>query len=78
MPARTVISLAADSRIPRTDRYGRSAELLGAYLRERGGSRGEGDWRDAAVRLEATPDTAGVHDPQGVYTASALQKRSAC
>ena len=41
------------------DGYGRSAALLGAYMRERGGGRGGGDWRDAALRLEATPDTVG-------------------
>ena len=40
------------------DGYGRSAELLGAYLRERGGGRGGGNSRDASVLVEATPDTA--------------------
>ena len=40
------------------DSYGRSAELLDAYLR-----RGGGDSRGDAVLVEATPDTAGSPNP---------------
>ena len=40
------------------DSYGRSAELLDAYLR-----RGGGDSREDAVLVDATPDTAGSPNP---------------